>query len=100
MTPVHVTTEIGPLRAVLVHTPGKELLAVTPGTREDYLYDDIIDIEFAQREHDQMVAVLDHFTTVHQVRPLLRDVLERPEVRDDLEWAEGTSRTATRAGSS
>ncbi len=84
MTPVHVTTEIGPLRAVLVHTPGKELLAVTPGTREDYLYDDIIDIEFAHREHDQMVAVLDHFATVHQVRPLLRDVLERPEVREFL----------------
>ena len=39
-----VTSEIGPLRAVLVHTPGAELLGVTPGTRETYLYDDILDM--------------------------------------------------------
>src|SRR2546430_1485451 len=51
MPKVHVTSEIGALRTVLVHTPGKELVAVTPGTREDYLYDDIIDLEIAQREH-------------------------------------------------
>ncbi len=48
---VRVTSEIGRLRAVLVHTPGAELLGVTPGTREDYLYDDIIDLESARREH-------------------------------------------------
>ena len=41
MARVHVTSEIGPLRTVLVHTPGRELVAVTPGNREDYLYDDI-----------------------------------------------------------
>src|SRR2546430_1494061 len=29
MAPVHVTSEIGPLRAVLVHTPGRELVALT-----------------------------------------------------------------------
>lgn len=48
---VHVTSEIGALRSVLVHTPGAELLGVTPGTREDYLYDDIIDLDLAQRQH-------------------------------------------------
>src|SRR2546423_150110 len=42
MPRVHVTSEIGALRSVLVHTPGKELVAVTPGTREDYLYVDIV----------------------------------------------------------
>src|SRR2546428_3640125 len=56
MALVHVTSEIGPLRAVLVHTPGRELVAVTPGNREDYLYDDIIDLELAQREHRRFVA--------------------------------------------
>ena len=48
--PVNVTSEIGRLRDVLVHTPGPELLAVTPDTREDYLYDDIIDLETARRD--------------------------------------------------
>src|SRR2546428_12917016 len=58
MALVHVTSEIGPLRAVLVHTPGRELVAVTPGNREDYLYDDIIDLELAQREHRRVLAGL------------------------------------------
>ncbi len=81
MQPVHVASEIGPLRAVLVHTPGNELLAVTPGTREDYLYDDIIDIEIARKEHQKMVAVLERFATIYETRDLLTDVLEHEEVR-------------------
>jgi arginine deiminase len=79
---LHVTSEIGQLESVLVHTPGLELEAVTPGTREAYLYDDIIEVETAQREHRQFVAVLERFATVFQVRSLLADVLERAEARE------------------
>jgi arginine deiminase len=84
MPRVRITSEIGPLRSVLVHTPGSELLAVTPGTREDYLYDDIIDLEIARREHRRMVAVLERYADVYEVRDLLAAVLERPEARDFL----------------
>ena len=84
MPRVHVTSEIGALRSVLVHTPGKELVAVTPGTREDYLYDDIIDLEIAQREHRRLVAVLERFAEVHEVRDTLVDIAGRPEVREFL----------------
>ncbi len=52
MSPVHITSEIGQLRAVLVHTPGDELLAVTPRTRKDYLYDDLIDVEAHPRDEE------------------------------------------------
>jgi arginine deiminase len=79
-----VTSEIGRLRSVLVHTPGNELLAVTPGTREDYLYDDIIDLEIARREHRRLVAILERFADVYEVQDLLADVLERRDVRDFL----------------
>jgi len=82
MPRVHVTSEIGSLRSVLVHTPGKELVAVTPGTREDYLYDDIIDLEIAQREHRRLVAVLERFADVHEVRDSLTELAGRPEVRE------------------
>src|SRR5437773_10032255 len=82
MPRVHVTSEIGALRSVLVHTPGKELVAVTPGTREDYLYDDIIDLEIAQREHRRLVAVLERFAEVHEVRDALAEIAGRPEVRE------------------
>ncbi|HUX34937.1 MAG TPA: arginine deiminase family protein [Gemmatimonadaceae bacterium] len=82
--PVHVTSEIGRLRSVLVHTPGRELLAVTPSTREDYLYDDIIDAEAAQREHRRLIALLERFTTVYQVSDLLEEVFVSAEAREQL----------------
>ncbi len=84
MAPVHVTSEIGPLRAVLVHTPGQELVAVTPGNREDYLYDDIIDLELAQREHRGLVTVLERYAEVYEVRALLAELVARPDVREFL----------------
>src|SRR5438552_18598117 len=84
MSRVHVTSEIGPLRAVLVHTPGRELVAVTPGNREDYLYDDIIDLDLAQQEHAQLVAVLQRFAEVYEVRDLLTELVARPDVREFL----------------
>jgi len=84
MPRVHVTSEIGALRSVLVHTPGKELVAVTPGTREDYLYDDIIDLEIAQREHRRLVAVLERFADVVEVRDAITELAGRPEVREFL----------------
>jgi arginine deiminase len=82
--PVDVASEIGSLESVLVHTPGHELEAVTPGNREDYLYDDIIDLEIAQREHRQFVSVLRRFAQVHQVRDLLTEILSQPDARDFL----------------
>src|SRR2546427_3808513 len=84
MALVHVTSEIGPLRAVLVHTPGRELVAVTPGNREDYLYDDIIDLELAQREHRRFVAVLERVAQVYEVRTPLTELVARPDLREFL----------------
>lgn len=69
---------------MLVHLPGPELLAVTPDTRDDFLYDDIIDLENAQKEHRRLVAILERFTTVLSVRDLLADVVSIPEARDLL----------------
>ena len=80
--PVHVTSEIGALRTVLVHEPGPELLAVTPTTRAEFLYDDIVDVEFARREHRRFVQVLDKFCEVLHVRDLLTDVLADAKARE------------------
>jgi arginine deiminase len=82
MPPLSVSSEIGALQAVLVHTPGAELRAVTPGNKGDYLYDDIIQLETAQREHRRFVAVLQRFAEVYQVADLLAQALEQPEARD------------------
>src|SRR5215813_7778432 len=82
--PARVTSEIGRLRGVVVHSPGPELLAVTPSNRADYLYDDIIEAESAQREHRRFIAILERFATVYEVRNLLTDILANPQSRDLL----------------
>jgi arginine deiminase len=81
---VHVTSEIGRLRSVIVHTPGAELLGVTPTTREDYLYDDLPDADQARKEHRRFTAVLERFCKVYEVRDLLAEVLENRETRELL----------------
>jgi arginine deiminase len=78
---VHVTSEIGALRRVICHTPGRELLAVTPSNREQFLYDDIIDVEQARREHHRFRAILSRFAEVLEARDLLLDIVDQPEVR-------------------
>ncbi|MGH7575026.1 MAG: arginine deiminase family protein, partial [Longimicrobiales bacterium] len=78
---VRVGSEIGRLREVICHTPGPELLAVTPSTREDFLYDDIIDLEQARREHHRFTAILSRFCEVHEVRDMLEEVMDLPECR-------------------
>lgn len=81
---VRVTSEIGRLRTVICHTPGPELLAVTPSNREQYLYDDIIDLDQARREHQRFRAILSRFSEVLDVRDLLSDIVDEPEVRKFL----------------
>ncbi|HET8655831.1 MAG TPA: arginine deiminase family protein, partial [Longimicrobiaceae bacterium] len=78
---VRVSSEIGALRAVLCHTPGPELLAVTPTNREQFLYDDIVDLEQARREHHRFRAILSRFAEVLEVRELLAEIIDEPEVR-------------------
>jgi len=81
---VRVTSEIGRLETVICHTPGPELLAVTPATREDFLYDDIIDLEQARREHQRFKAILSRFAEVLEVRELLESIVDQPGVREFL----------------
>ena len=81
---VHVTSEIGILREVIVHPPGAELLAVTPSTRVDYLYDDIIDLPRAKTEHARFVAIVERFCKVHRVADLLTEVVRDRDARQRL----------------
>lgn len=81
---IGVHSEIGRLRTVICHTPGPELAVVTPGNRADYLFDDILDLEFARREHGRFTAILSRFAKVHELGDLLAEVLRVPEARDYL----------------
>ena len=58
MKKINVTSEIKPLKKVLLHRPGAELLNLTPDTLSKLLFDDIPYLPEAQREHDEFARVL------------------------------------------
>ena len=59
MTPIFNTfSEIGPLRTVMLHRPGDELLNLSPDSLDRLLFDDIPFLEGAQREHDTFARML------------------------------------------
>lgn len=58
MDPLHITSEIGKLKTVLVHRPGAELENLTPEYLKDLLFDDIPYLKVAQMEHDKFTDIL------------------------------------------
>lgn len=56
--PLHITSEIGTLKSVLLHRPGAELENLTPDTLHDLLFDDIPFLKVAQEEHDNFAQLL------------------------------------------
>lgn len=58
MAAINVKSEIKPLKKVLLHRPGNELLNLTPDTLERLLFDDIPFLKVAQEEHDAFANIL------------------------------------------
>lgn len=56
--PLHITSEIGKLKTVMVHRPGAELENLTPEYLTDLLFDDIPYLDVAQKEHDAFTDLL------------------------------------------
>lgn len=54
---IHISSETGLLKTVIVHTPGREVSLVNPSIKEDLLFDDIIFENDARREHLGMLDV-------------------------------------------
>lgn len=58
MTALRVRSEIGPLKTVMLHRPGDELLNLVPDDLDRMLFDDIPFLEVAQKEHDLFADLL------------------------------------------
>ena len=56
--PIHITSEIGKLKTVILHRPGEELENLTPDYLTDLLFDDIPYLKVAQQEHDAFAEIL------------------------------------------
>ncbi|CDZ75089.1 Arginine deiminase [Peptoniphilus sp. ING2-D1G] len=77
---INVKSEIKPLKKVLLHKPGKELLNLTPDTLEELLFDDIPFLEEAQKEHDNFAEILrENGVEVVYLEDLMAETLEQNE---------------------
>jgi len=84
---VHVTSEIGRLRRVLVHEPGAEVDRMVPPMMEELLFDDILFGDRARDEHRRFRRLLQLLgIEVVEVNDLLAEALADEEARPWL-WA-------------
>jgi arginine deiminase len=81
--PFSAASEVGKLRKVIVHRPGREHTRLTPATAEALLFDDVIWVKQAKNEHDAFCEVMrDRGVEVFHAGQLLADVLGIPAARD------------------
>jgi len=74
--PYGVHSEVGKLRKVIVHRPDLSLQRLTPSSHDELLFDDVLWVEQAQREHDAFVALMrGRGTEVFYVHDLLAETL-------------------------
>lgn len=82
---INVTSEIKPLRKVLLHRPGKELENLVPDTLERLLFDDIPYLKVAQQEHDAFAQVLrDNGVEVVYLEGLMADVIKDSKIKEQF----------------
>lgn len=75
---VHVSSEIGMLKRVIVHRPDEGISRISPKDAEELLFDDIVYLPQMQAEHDVFTSILKAFIgeeNVLQTRQLLIEAL-------------------------
>ncbi len=78
-----VHSEVGKLRKVMVHRPGLEHTRLTPSNAEELLFDDVLWVAQAKREHDAFCeAMRERDVEVFEVETLLAELLVKPEAKD------------------
>ena len=84
--PICVKSEIGKLKKVMLHRPGKELEHLVPGELERLLFDDIPYLKTAQGEHDIFAGILKaNKSQVVYMEDMMADVLRQsPDIRENF----------------
>lgn len=79
---LNVKSEIGKLRRVLVHLPGREIDVMIPSMMEELLFDDILYGQLAREEHRRFQQIIWFVAEdVVDLQDLLEECLEDEEVR-------------------
>jgi arginine deiminase len=76
-----VDSEVGVLRRVVLHRPGRELERLTPTNKDELLFDDVLWVTRARQEHDAFTYTLrGRGVEVLHLQDLLAEALEDPAV--------------------
>ncbi|WP_262249570.1 arginine deiminase family protein [Parapedobacter soli] len=76
---IHVSSETGRLRKVLVHSPDSGLGKVVPSKAQDWLFEDIVHLDTIRRyEYDYYIKLLLYFLDEEKIKGQLAD-MEAPD---------------------
>ena len=82
---LHVGSEIGRLRRVILHRPDLELRRLTPRNKDELLFDDVLWVRRARQEHDAFAdALAERGVEVLYLHELLGETLDIPAARDEV----------------
>lgn len=81
---INVTSEIGALKRVLVHSPDSGLGKVVPSKAQDWLFEDIVHLETIRRkEYDYYVKLLLYFLDPVKIKGSLAEI---DDVKNDYDF--------------
>src|SRR6266581_4247413 len=79
---LHVTSEIGRLKSVLVHLPGREIDVMIPPMMTQLLFDDILYGQVAREEHRRFQQIIRFVAPeVIDIQDMLEEVLADDDVK-------------------
>lgn len=82
---LNVTSEIGRLKSVLVHLPGREIDVMIPPMMNQLLFDDILYGQVAREEHRRFQQLIRFVADdVFDMEDLLEEVFEDDEVKHEI----------------
>src|SRR5438067_7720489 len=79
---LNVTSEIGRLKSVLVHLPGREIDVMVPPMMTQLLFDDILYGQVAREEHRRFQQIIRFIATeILDVQDLLEEILDDEDTK-------------------
>ncbi len=77
---IHVDSEIGTLRQLIIHSPDSGLGKVVPSKAQDWLFEDIVHLEIMRKhEYDLYIQLLLHFLDPDKIRKVSKEAIKSRE---------------------
>ena len=82
---LNVSSEIGRLKSVLIHLPGREIDLMVPPMMAQLLFDDILYGQVAREEHRRFQQLIRFVADeVYDLQDLLEEVLENGDAKEQI----------------